>query len=47
MEKGKEKYIKETIYELKVINQFKLISQENNLFINVINDIIVEYILKL
>jgi len=43
MEKGKEKYIKGKVYELKLIDQFKLISQRNNLFSNVIEDIIIEY----
>jgi hypothetical protein len=43
MKKGKEKYIREKVYELKLIDEFKLISHRNNLFPKVIEDIIIEY----
>jgi hypothetical protein len=43
MKKGKEKYIIEKLYELKVIDEFKLINQINNLFPDVIADIIIGY----
>ena len=45
MKNGKEKYIKEKVYELKLIDQFKFISYINNLFPDVIADIIIEYII--
>jgi hypothetical protein len=43
MSKGKERYIKNKIEELKFTNEFKLISQSNKLFTNVIEDIIIKY----
>ena len=36
MSKGKERYIKNVIQELKIVNEFQLISQSNKLFTNVI-----------
>ena len=43
MKKGKEKYIIEKVYELKLIDEFKLISHSNKLFPYVIEDIIIGY----
>jgi hypothetical protein len=43
MSKGKARYIKNKIEELKFTNEFKLISQSNKLFPNVIEDIILNY----
>ena len=45
MSKGKERYINNKIQELKFINEFKFISQNHRLFPDVINDIIIEYII--
>ena len=44
MSKGKERYIKNKIQELKFINEFKMISESNKLFVNVIEDIIIKYL---
>jgi hypothetical protein len=44
MSKGKERYIKNVIQELKIVNEFQLISQSNKLFVNVIEDIIIKYL---
>ena len=44
MSKGKERYIKNKIRYLKLTtDEFKLISQSNKLFPNVIEDIITNY----
>ena len=45
MSKGKERYIKNIIQELKIVNEFQLISQSHGLFPNVIEDIIIKYLL--
>jgi len=45
MSKGKERYIKNKIQNLKLPNEFKFISQSNKLFSNVIEDIIINYLL--
>jgi hypothetical protein len=45
MSKGKERYIKNKIQKLKFTNAFKFISQSNKLFSNVIEDIIINYLL--
>jgi hypothetical protein len=44
MKTGKEKFIEEKVNELKVIDKFKLISKDDNLFPNVIANIIIEYL---
>ena len=44
MTKGKEKYIREKVYALKLIDEFRLISHRNKLFPDVIEDIIIVYI---
>jgi hypothetical protein len=44
MSKGKERYINNKINELKFTDEFKLISQSNKLFVNVIEDIIIKYL---
>ena len=43
MKKGNKKYIKEKVYELKLIDEFKLISHSNKLFPYVIEDIIINF----
>jgi hypothetical protein len=43
MSKGKERYIKNKIQELKFTNEFKFISESNKLFPNVIEDTILNY----
>ncbi len=45
MSKWKERYIKNIIQKLKFTNAFKFISENNNLFIDVIEDIIINYLL--
>jgi hypothetical protein len=44
MKQGKEKYIKDKVYEYKLIDEFKLISQKYKLLPNVIDNIIIEYL---
>ena len=44
MSKGKERYIKNKIEELKFTNEFKFISESDKLFPNVIEDIIIDYL---
>jgi hypothetical protein len=45
MKKSKEQYIKKKVDELKLIDGFKLINKTNNLFPNVIETVIITYIL--
>jgi hypothetical protein len=45
MKKSKEQYIKKKVDELKLIDEFKLINRTNNLFPNVIETVIITYIL--
>ena len=45
MKKNKEQYIKKKVDELKLIDEFKLINRTNNLFPNVIETVIITYIL--
>jgi hypothetical protein len=45
MKKRKEQYIKEKVDELKLIDEFKLINTNNTLFPNVIETIIITFLL--
>ena len=44
MSKGKKRYIKNKIEELKFTNEFKFISESDKLFVNVIENIILDFI---
>jgi len=44
MDKGKKKYINDIVYNLKLIYNLKFISKKTNLFPNVIEDIITDYL---
>ena len=44
MKKGKDKYIKDKVYELKLIDEFRFISENNKLLPNVIENIVIEYL---
>ena len=44
MSKGKERYISNKVEELKFTDEFKFISESDKLFVNVIENIILDFI---